>query len=641
MAGRLFTKGKNDAGKDIVSREIKPLIHSLKSSDRGEWIRSVTDSAPVLYRSQPLLALEMFHELPDDWIDFAIKNVIQFLFRNTVVDDPYEGADHQYPLNAETAEEICKLLSHIKADFPILNHVESLIESMLWSRNKHKLTIDQRKDIGRRISDIIHKQLPAKLYIQHDGYKIACEILVEKLDKKSPRWEALIDKVRLIPNKADIAVVLSMVCEHAENLSLARRLELIDEVRKRIEALPSKLDRADRLSLLATSCEKVNPSLCKDLLREAFSITGQNPSGEMRGIQKRIIDTAYEINKDLASTLVSSLDDDDARQFAKNKARIQLQRKQLRSNLLDPHKSAVTVLEAENIEQILPSAAWSSLGSLNAGRAEAQDFKNMREYIRRASQMPLSESFALFAWGIETFGKKAELAATGRRSESDMLSTATVVRGAFDATLLGSDLIAKVVLTRSDAFNSVRRMRASGFHERTSIVQAGERIRALHMIEDWIQQKAKKQLKITDPYIGPEEAALILQIVQAQNPDLEVSILTSDAHQKAVSTGILKSAYIREWKKISDQDPPFSLIVVAGVKGTSGSPIHDRWLLSDGVGLRLGTSFNSLGVTSDSEISHLTASEVATNTFLLDGYLSQTTRDFRGARILYDSFSLG
>lgn len=62
--------------------------------------------------------------------------------------------------------------------------------------------------------------------------------------------------------------------------------------------------------------------------------------------------------------------------------------------------------------------------------------------------------------------------------------------------------------------------------------------------------------------------------------------------------------------------------------------------LTDGSGLRSGTSFNSLGINGDCELSKLSGSEALEKLTLVNSYVHQIVREYKGERITYKVFSL-
>ena len=116
--------------------------------------------------------------------------------------------------------------------------------------------------------------------------------------------------------------------------------------------------------------------------------------------------------------------------------------------------------------------------------------------------------------------------------------------------------------------------------------------------------------------------------------------ITSKVHQVRHNIGIdLPSAYTAAWRKLCEHAPPDTEILVIGSEATGVAPFHDRWILSKGVGLRLGTSFNSLG-NKESVISVLGGEEVTSLGKTVERYMSKKVKEFGGERVRYEMFEL-
>ncbi len=69
-------------------------------------------------------------------------------------------------------------------------------------------------------------------------------------------------------------------------------------------------------------------------------------------------------------------------------------------------------------------------------------------------------------------------------------------------------------------------------------------------------------------------------------------------------------------------------------------PIHDRWWITQGHGLRMGTSFNSLGGKRESEISILADHEIVQREQEIDEFLNFRKREHNGERLNIHAFSI-
>ena len=183
----------------------------------------------------------------------------------------------------------------------------------------------------------------------------------------------------------------------------------------------------------------------------------------------------------------------------------------------------------------------------------------------------------------------------------------------FDATMSACEIAAAVV-SRAAGRTTVSPPIKAVKDQQRIIVGAEQRGRAIDFIEEWLRENGKDYLKICDPYFGPKDLD-ILRIVIASGKHLRVTIVTSlkqQQQEKVEWPG--DEFYLRYWHKhFSDQPPPTTEVVIVG--GRSGElPVHDRWWLTNGAGLRLGNSFGGIGKSRDSEISILTDSEKSGST---------------------------
>jgi hypothetical protein len=176
--------------------------------------------------------------------------------------------------------------------------------------------------------------------------------------------------------------------------------------------------------------------------------------------------------------------------------------------------------------------------------------------------------------------------------------------------------------------------------EPTETIGPGEHQKAVERIQRWLNEVAPAYLKISDPYLTPGDIELLKWIRDA-NPACRVQIVAGEKKHKEEGVTAPYEAYVQSWRSISAQEPPETTIVIAGVIPTGECPIHERWLVSAGKGLRLGTSLSGLGRKRESEITELTEAAAREREAVIDRYLSLTPRNEAGDRIrYYGAFSL-
>jgi hypothetical protein len=174
-----------------------------------------------------------------------------------------------------------------------------------------------------------------------------------------------------------------------------------------------------------------------------------------------------------------------------------------------------------------------------------------------------------------------------------------------------------------------------------SLILGGERERALETVSSWVRNRAKDFIYICDPYFGFEDLDLVRRI-RAENADIPIEILTSRKHQsdEEVPTP-WEETYQAHWRlHVSESDPGEVRIVIVGSKESGAMPIHDRWLITAGAGLRLGSSLSSIGMTKASEVTAIEEKDLPGIHALVDKHLHSLVKTPDGERLLSTSFYL-
>jgi hypothetical protein len=285
-----------------------------------------------------------------------------------------------------------------------------------------------------------------------------------------------------------------------------------------------------------------------------------------------------------------------------------------------------------DLKQSYPQAAWRLLGRLNAGRIANRKQEEMRDYLEIASSMPFSDAYPILSWVIGN--------AVSRFADTDQANS--ILRPMFEATLLSSQIASRFGDQNSRILrDTLVRGKGTKSHGEVAVIRAGERELALSRLRLWIEQKVEGYLLICDPFFGPGDLEAMKLILEVK-PGTKVRVLTSAKHQ--MQEGVAQpyqESYISYWRtRISDQDPPDTEIVIVGTQTSRDSPIHDRWWLTRAAGLRMGTSFGSLGVGKDSELSEISPDSVPSYEANVNRYIQRETREYNGERLSYTTFTL-
>lgn len=610
----------------IVNEHVKPLLEDLQAANSGAYNEAISTVAPALYCAHQLTTLEQVAALPQPYRDNAYGDICTFILQKLPPPEPFEALwGHEYQLKYEEVIELCSLLTRMESDSAIYSFIDHIVNSILAGRKRGLFSRQQQQAMIERLSQVTQAKFPNPRYIQHAGYSIVARAQIARLQRpKMDAWLALRDEARQIPNLSDKAYVLSIlaVCMPRDTPHFR---EVLAEAAAIIETIPVHLEKMELYESLASMAMHIDTSLSKQYIEAAFKCFSPSDDPDQHAIQRDLIDIAYRLDPEYAAFLASSMDDDRARIEVKRQVRI-LEAKKRMQNASSPHMAEKLSVDA------YAKAAWMSLGALNSGRMSTVRLEHTREFLLTAAKHPLEETYPILAWIIEN--------AIRRFATTDLAKTH--LRSVYYATLLGVELTGKMALRSSDQARRAKDYVGRSIESSSSIINPGTRESALNLLRDWFENEVKDYLIIADPFFGPEDLE-ILNLLNAVNPGVRVGILTSRKHHKdrEIRTP-WEDAYRDHWLlKVSDQQPPFTEIVIVGTQRKHESPIHDRWMLTNGGGLRIGTSINSLGVTKTSEISKLSPEEAALREAEVNQYIQLPRKqEHEGDRLLYTLFNL-
>ena len=623
-----FINNRYDKGKEIVSKYLNPIIIDIHDDD--DRYQVITKMAPTLYFAHKQSAIEKIQQMPKCKHDEALSKICDFILQKNLPSDPYESiCGDGYILKYEEALDICELLNLMSTDTNIYKYIEDISNSIFLKKNKYHFTEQQKIDIATRIEKIILIKLPDPKNIKHDGFKIVALAQVARIQGASSIvWDNLIKLARSIPNTADIAYVLCIIATVLPSKLSSKCDEIIKEAIDLVKNINSDIDRTERFESIADMLVTINKGASKECLKLGIETSLRlNDTDLIYYTQRRIIDLAHKIKPSFAETLIDLVDTDPARKAAKNKdLKRRLELLDLKQRMSDQKDLE---LDSKIPKSMYPKAAWMNLGSLNSGRIMTINFKYLIPYIIVSSELPLSESYPILAWTIENTVKRFANTPT---AETDIIPI-------FEATLLGAELTSRIATRSSANLKQIKNLTIEPAEvSHNVIVRADERDKAIQFIKGWLTQESLEYLTICDPYFGVEDLE-ILQILLSINPKCIVKILTSKKHQGNLCQP-WDEAYRSHWSRISDQNPPETEIIIVGLESSGQLPIHDRWWFTKNSGIRVGTSFNSLGINKTSEISILSVEESKSRENEINQYISREKRIHNNERLTYNLFSL-
>jgi hypothetical protein len=481
-------------------------------------------------------------------------------------------------------------------------------------------------DIASRLETISKAKLPDKQNIKHDGYLIVSKMYVARLrDAAHGRginrqdWNKLLQEIESIPNAADRALVYTYFSEQTHRI----QPELAESALKKAESIvgdiQNPLDRSYRLYSIAKSWKELGKhGAVRDLLRDSVSTLGTLPLTKQRDdIVGQILELAHSVDPQFADSLAPAVENP----IAEHRARLEWGAKSFQRSPQNIQEEKG--VDTESRQEMLSKAAYAMTSELNAGRGILPHATIPLKWLRQMVNGKFEDTLNVATWTLHYVLKQ--------KRSSDELA------GLFNALVGTLRLCAEVATTFLGNQSRPPSISNVALPSGLKLFKAGSRQEAKDELDSWIRSNAKDYVKIYDPYFTFANLS-VLGVIPS---DLPVYIVTSWKAQSGVSPGDKKveTLFKDAWRGVSASDPPWTQIVIVGTR-SGDSPVHSRFVLTGGAGLRLGTSIGSLGA-NDTDISAISAAEAEKiESEFVDPILGPQSKPFRNERLVVHTFIL-
>ncbi|WP_433970336.1 hypothetical protein [Tunturiibacter gelidiferens] len=628
LALRILKLGRTEEARQIGTDYIQKLIAQFRPATTDRY-RAIALAMPLLFNTTRATARELLSELPIYWKDIAIGQLVEFICKKLPPWEPYEASYQQaYRLTIDEITDLCELAEVAETDVVAYWIVSTICTSLKARGSRKVVTENQRADTIAKLKRIAANKFPNQYFIKHDGYKVMSDADIAQLSKYiRGTWEELLVKAFAIPNVADRCLVLTCIAGKIAKNDAEWAAEIFDKCETEAQTIPSALDRAGRFHTMAREVYPVDRDRATRFYKQALLLARDDANPEYEAVRKDIIDSAYQISPELATSLASATDEDEARRD-KRGISSRMETLQLRRQLAATREDNDGLPEAAKTR--LSQATWELLGSLNAGRIVPIRVQQTSSYIAHAAALPFRAAFPVYAYVVENAIERIQ----------DKSEATRTIRGDYRAVSTAADLF-YFLAERSTCGVPGERGYGAIETEESCFVDAGERERGISFIERWITTAPGPSLDISDPFLSPVDMVEILKMVLLANPALEVNIITS---RRALLGGHVaipfKDSFSKAWAEASSQNPPITRIIVVSV-GADGDPlIHDRWWCSGSSSIDTGTSFNGIGIGKSSKITLMPAEQSAQASERMTASLKMGARFIEGRRVVYESFDL-
>lgn len=614
---------KFDLREKVINIHIKPILNSIK--DVGKKFECIVECGHILYLSHNISGLEFINSLPYEYKQDALVNVIEFILSQKLPEDPFvDFENHISKVKYEDIIDVLDLMKGISTDNVIFRCVKDVVYAIVHSNLIKK---PQSDILVSKLRHIIDEKLPDNENIVHEGYKIlACGYLLQ-LDKKNAKernWKELIAKIDLIPSQSDKAYTYAIMTEIIPDSYLEIRKGCIENSINLIDQIGSDIERIERYEDICKIIYKINPALCKDKMKQVIELSKTISNTNIFSTIRDMIDFIYKYDPSLAKGLIEITENNNENL----------------NDLLTDHFELLKMKEKivnDKISEYDPNnnasdfarSTWQLYGYLKVGKAFHRKVENTIIWLNYAFDIPFSESYSLFACFIENANRRLQSTKEAK----------SILRQIFESILLNLRILRSITDKTTQKVINYNKLL---IEEKSNVIviKSGQRELFMQSLNDWLLDNVSDTIKICDPFFDASELWILKNIISA-NPKCVVKILTSAGNRDINLNERIKDIYLNAWTSISEQEAPPTLITIVYTKHTKKSPFHDRWILSDNLGLRLGGSLNGMGIGKDSEMSFLSKEEVQKiSDEIVDNYLNITEYYYNSEKLEYSKFNL-
>lgn len=618
---------RRDVADMIFTKFLSRAMAEAKDQSVDAHWRSLASAGWALFVRHERGFIAELNAVPSRERERIVHSTIRTIVDGVPPGEPCQSdVDSRRLLSHKDCTDLLVLVDLVSDDHMLFHAVRAISRSAI--RRDTLLTREQRASLHEQLSDLVATRLPMRNKIRHEGYRWACaaELLRMEGNQSEAHWRELVGYAAAIPNIPDAAYTLTLVAAAMAAQLQETRRDAIGRALALARSIEVTSERCDCLINIADEVRAWDSRSAEEALREGATLNRTHIEDVDREERiDRLLDIAYQISPDVALALSTELDSDPARGQARQERSSQ-RLIEARRHMTDESVDGAELAREDG--QTLADAAWRNLAALNANTLTPKSPAVIRESLTVAAGHQLAAIYPVFAWAVQNAvdrsAPKTQRAATLRGMSQSIILVAEVVRAIF-----------KDNKTKRSAGLAVPIEPSS-----VTIVRAGERQKAVDVINHWCQRVQPKYIKICDQYFGPEDFDMLKPVLE-HCPDCRVQIMTSLMRIKQLRIDTdPASAFQKGWSQISVEPPPDTDITIVNVTPTGRSPIHDRWWIADGSALDFGTSMNGVGRTQDSKVTECDALAAGKLEDDLDKYLLRNVRWGDTGKILYVTFSL-
>ena len=596
-----------------------PTDYSIFTPEEQKWL--IFHISPTLFLRGQQKFFKLLEGYDSVFRDVCLKRVCVFIVSKKL--DVMElDIKSTYELTYSDLNDLNTLIDQM-ADENILFQIVEVISRSVKVTNKKlgPLSTQQKKAILSTTTAIVEKKYPAPGGIKHDGYKIACQAILEFASSNfQPQQKAVwIKKLATVDNKADQAFLYFYIApffsRHADKEEFLRKgIEVTNDVH-------FAFDRVSRLDMAFTECAINNlgalmPKVAEEAMR---SLKGDGTAEQY----EELLDTIHQYKPELAEAIMVKLDQDTARVY--NKRRLHNHFESVK-RLAKAGKDMTSILSLDRDEQ--RKFFEERLKNLMNGKGQVQSVDDaFLLTIEHLYDNDLTNAMPAIHYLMETVSQRQKMGGNCK----DLLL------GMHQAIRYNLRVVLSLASGTKERMEQVNSMFGTSPSVPDSFIGIGEYQKAIDYILYWYKQCGYNELTIMDPHFYPSDLQIIKQLAD-ENNDLVIRILTHKYQYTAED-------FITKWRTFSaGVKTPVQVTLVGFVGKPSTGPLHDRyWIcVDDEADQRRGITLNSLNGMGkkDSSIQPIEDSTALYALHIYSRYADKKVKTVEENEVVYESFTL-
>lgn len=610
---------------DIMNRFVS------KASEKGfsDWDqkRMLYHIAPAMYLNSEALFYDRLKKFDNCLWNACIEHAARYILTKYPYSEYTGNSEIEVLVALEKSDfdKMLDLMRHTKDDGFIFNLTKTMTKAINHNLG-NKLTREMQRALWSEMADVVNDQLPIAGGIQHNGYKIACEVMIDgskpgsKLDVNQIKQE-----IEAIGNRADQAFLYAHVACYMPNI--AQRSEFIELAVKKTEGLDYTFDKFNRFSLCLQDSFVAAKSKVKEIGKKVMNSLNSDGNG-LYGDYQRLLDLVRDHDEQLADTMLEMVDDDPARVQYKKRLRLRMQSNR---KIEAAKNDLVQVAHLNNDEQV--RFFEKQMEYLVKNKTIARDFDTTQSVLKQVYLHPITDTQDAVLYFMENLYRKNQ---ANKKHH-------TLLREIHQAIIDNLKIVLAIASGTKEKLERVDRIMSERRDENSDFVHIGEGAKWIEKVLDWFKKHPYDVLHIIDPYFHAEDLFIVKMLMDVNN-ELNCSILTCkdvDAHRDDSLSDVFQNG----WNRWSSELP--GRIEVKSCcyrQDQRKAPFHDRWWVlqdtesDEAMGLRMA-SISTMG-NRISEVSEMNDDDIASANKLWTRFFLNMVSKVEGQDLDYDEAKL-